>query len=86
MKSGSKYLVIANVLFFVATIPQIISVIANFRHLVGYNLLGSFMIMVASYFVLAYLYTIKEGISYWLSTLTSVYWTLVSISLILNGD
>ena len=86
MKPGSKYLVVANVLFFVATIPQIISVIANFKHLVGYDLWGSFMIMIASYFVLAYLYTIKEGVSYWLSTLTSVYWTLVSVSLILNGN
>ena len=86
MNLPSVVLAFANIGFFLANIPQMRSVWKNFRGLKGYDFNGSSLITISSYLVLLYLGLIGEWVSFFLSVTTSLYWTMVVISLVKYGE
>lgn len=78
------HLQIANVLLFIGNILLIWKVVKDRNVLRGFDMVGSLLTFVASLFILSYLGQFNLWFSFWLSTLTTLFWGSV-LYFILRG-
>jgi hypothetical protein len=86
MNLGSSALLLANILFFISSIPMMQTILGEWKHLKGYDMKGSLMILIANGFVLMYLSTVGEWISFVMSIPQIAIWSAVCYSLYLQGE